>query len=558
MSLPRSDTVDHVKTPEELDAVLSGRVEELDALVVGAGFAGLYQLDRLRGLGFSVQLFEAGSDLGGIWYWNCYPGARVDSDALVYQFFREDLWWNWHFSERFPSWPELREYFRYVDQRLDLSRDIHFNTRVTAAEFDEDRKQWIVHADNGGIVRARFVVMCTGFAAKPYVPSFEEGVENFAGDWHHTGLWPQEGVDFTGKRVGVIGTGASGVQVIQEASQQAEHLTVFQRTPVLALPMQQRRQTEEDDQRLKQQYESAVRKRAETFAGFHYDFINKSALDVSPEERQATYEELWQYGGFAPWLATYYDLFFSKEANGLFYEFWRDKTRARVNDPDVAEKLAPTVPPHPFGVKRPSLEQFYFECFNQDNVDLVDVRESPIERITPGGVKTMEGAEHPLDILVMATGFDAVTGGLTQIDIRGTDGLSLKEKWADGVRTYLGMATANYPNLFMVYGPESPTAFCNGPTCAELQGEWIVKCVQYMREHGLSRIEATAEAEKNWRKQIDELNNATLFPLADSWYMGANIPGKVRQQLNYPGGLPRFLEQCNDSAARDYEGFILS
>lgn len=558
MTLPQSDTVEHTKTADELDALMKDRVEELDVLVVGAGFAGLYQLDRLRNLGFSVQLFEAGNDIGGIWYWNCYPGARVDSDALMYQFFREDLWWDWHFSERFPSWQELREYFHYVDQKLDLSRDIRFNTRVTAAEFDEDRRQWIVHADNATVVRTRFVVQCTGFAASPYVPSFEEGVENFAGEWHHTGLWPQEGVDFTGKRVGIIGTGASGVQVTQEASQQAAHLTVFQRTPVLALPMQQRQETKESDRRLKQHYETAVSKRGETFAGFHYDLIGTSALEVSPEERQATYEELWEYGGFAPWLATYYDLFFSKEANDLFYAFWRDKTRSRINDPALAEKLAPTTPPHPFGVKRPSLEQFYFECFNQDNVSLVDIRESPIERITPRGVKTVDGTEYPVDILVMATGFDAVTGGLTRMDIRGTQGLTLKEKWANGVETYLGMATANYPNMLFVYGPESPTAFCNGPTCAELQGEWIVKCLEYMREHEISRIEATAAAEKAWRKQIDELTNASLFPLADSWYMGANIPGKVRQQLNYPGGLPRFFEQCNESAENGYEGFVLS
>jgi cation diffusion facilitator CzcD-associated flavoprotein CzcO len=558
MNLPQSATVEHSKTADELDAVMSDRVEELDVLVVGAGFAGLYQLDRLRNLGFSVQLFEAGNDLGGIWYWNCYPGARVDSDGLVYEFIRDDLWWDWYYTERFPGWQELREYFHYVDQKLDLKRDVRFNTRVDAAEFDEDRKQWIVHTDNGTVVRARFVVMCTGFASSPYVPSFEQGVENFGGEWHHTGLWPQEGLDFTGKRVGVVGTGASGVQVIQEASQQAAHLTVFQRTPVLALPMQQQRYTKESYRRLKEEYATAVSKRGETFAGFHYDLIDKSALEVAPEERQATYERLWAEGGFAPWLGTYYDLFFSQESNDLFYNFWRDKTRARINDPALAEKLAPTTPPHPFGVKRPSLEQFYFECFNQDNVELVDLCESPIERITSGGVKTADGSEYPLDILVMATGFDAVTGGLTQINIRGTQGLTLREKWANGVQTYLGMGTANYPNMFFVYGPESPTAFCNGPTCAELQGEWIVKCLEYLRQHELSRIEATTEAEKAWRKQIDELTNASLFPLADSWYMGANIPGKVRQQLNFPGGLPLFFQHCNESAEKGYEGFVLS
>lgn len=558
MSLSRSDTVEHTRTTGELDALMNDKVDELDVLIVGAGFGGLYQLDRLRESGFSVQLFEAGADLGGIWYWNCYPGARVDSDALMYQFFREDLYRSWYYRERFPAWPELREYFRYVDRKLDLSRNIRFNTRVTAAEFDEDRNQWTVHAADGTAVKARFMVLCTGFASKAYVPSFEEGVENFAGEWHHTAWWPQEGVDFIGKSVGVVGTGASGVQVIQEASQQAAHLTVFQRTPVLALPMRQRVQNAWTQRREKEHYAAAIRDRAQTFGGFHYDLNPKSALEVSDEERQETYERLWEFGGFAPWLGTFYDIFYNDEANDTFYTFWREKTRARINDPNVAEKLAPTTKPHPFGVKRPSLEQFYFECFNQDNVTLVDVRETPIERITSKGIKTMDGVEYPMDILVMATGFDAVTGGLTQIDIRGTDGRAIKDKWADGVATYLGMATANYPNMFWVYGPQAPTAFCNGPTCAELHGDWIVDCVKYMRDSGLTRVEATPAAEQEWTQHVRELNDVTLFPLADSWYMGANIPGKKREQLNYPGGLPLYLQKCNDSAEQGYEGFVLS
>jgi cation diffusion facilitator CzcD-associated flavoprotein CzcO len=449
----------------------------------------------------------------------------------------------------------VREYFYYVDEKLDLSRDVRFNTRVVAAEFDEDSDQWIIQANDGIVVRARFFVLCTGFASKSYVPPFE-GLEDFEGEWYHTAHWPQEGLDFIGKRVGVIGTGASGVQVVQEASQQAAHLTVFQRTPDLALPMRQEKLDEKTQRRMKEAYPARFRKRGEAFGGFDFDFIGQSALEVSPEERQDIYEDLWEKGGFLPWLGTFQDMFFSEEANDTFYAFWRDKTRERIDDPAVAEKLAPMDPPHPWGVKRPSLERFYFEVFNQDNVTLVDVNESPIERITPKGVKTKDG-EHELDILVMATGFDAVTGGLTNIDIRGTQGVTLKEKWSDGVQAHLGMASAGFPNLLFIYGPQSPSGFCNGPTCAELQGDWVVECLEYMRHNGLTQIEATSEAEEAWRDHVSELANATLFPRADSWYMAANIPGKPREILNYPGGLPTYLQKCKESAGKGYEGFVL-
>jgi cyclohexanone monooxygenase len=530
--------------------------DELDVLVVGAGFAGLYQLDRLRSLGFSVKVFESGSDLGGTWYWNCYPGARVDSNAAIYQFTREDLWRDWNFSELYPGWEEVRKYFKYVDQKLDLSRDIRFNTRVSSAEFDSAREQWIVRAQDGTVVRARFVIMCTGFAAKPFVPDFE-GLEDFGGECHHTGRWPQAGLDFAGKRVGVIGTGASGVQVIQEASRDAAHLTVFQRTPDMALPMRQQQLDGDAQRRLKEEFPARHAKRAEAFAGFDIDFIPTSALEVSPEEREATYEENWARGGFSPWLGTYHDVLSNAEANATAYAFWRDKVRARIKDPAVAEKLAPEVAPHPFGVKRPCLEQSYFDVFNQDNVRLVDVKESPISRITKKGVQVGE-EEVELDILVLATGFDAVTGGLTSIDIRGAEGTGLSEKWADGARTHLGVATAGFPNLLMVYGPQSPSGFCNGPTCAELQGEWIVELLETLRRDGVTRIEATSDAEDAWTEHIAEVTDATLFPLANSWYMGANVPGKKRQMLNYPGGLPAYLQTCRDIAAKGYDGFVLS
>ena len=534
----------------------SNAAEVLDVLVVGAGFAGLYQLDRLRKLGFSVRVFEAGADIGGIWYWNCYPGARVDTYGPIYQYSREDLWREWNYSELYPSWEEVREYFHYVDKKLDLSRDVRFNTRVSAAEFDEDRNQWIIQADDGSVVRARFFVLCTGFGSKPYIPAFE-GLESFGGEWHHTAKWPQEGLDFTGKRVGVIGTGASGVQVIQEASRHAAHLTVFQRTPNLALPMRQKKLDEETSRRMKEDYPARFRRRGEVFGGFDFDFMPKSALEVSPQERLATYEDLWAKGGFYSWIGTFNDVLMNEEANRTAYAFWRDKTRARIEDPAVADKLAPMDPPHPFGVKRPSLEQYYYEVFNQDNVTLVDLRESPIERITPKGVKTKDG-EHELDILVMATGFDAVTGGLTSIDIRGTQGVTLKDKWAKGARAHLGMASAGFPNLLYIYGPQSPSAFCNGPTCAELQGELVVECLEYLRQRGLTRIEATSAAEESWRDYAIELSQAGLFTQADSWYMGANVPGKPREMLAYTGGLPAYLQKCKECAEKGYEGFALA
>jgi cyclohexanone monooxygenase len=525
-------------------------------LVVGAGFAGLYQLDRLRRLGFSVKVFEAGTELGGIWYWNCYPGARVDTEGAIYQFSREDLWRDWNYSERYPGWDEVRQYLRYVDDKLDLSRDIRFGTRVTGADFDEDARRWVVRADDGSTTRARYLVVSTGLGAKPYIPDIA-GLDDFAGVWHHTALWPQEGLDLTGKRVGVIGTGASGVQVIQEAARDAAHVTVFQRTPMLALPMRQQKLDAESQRRLKQDYPARFASRPVTFAGFDIDFVPQATMSVPDEERRAAYEEMWEKGGFHFWLANFQDLLIDEKANAGAYEFWRDKTRARISDPELAEKLAPTEPPHPFGVKRPSLEQNYYDVFNQDNVTLVDLRETPIRAVVRDGVQTTDGV-HELDVLVLATGFDAVTGGLTAIEMRGTSGQILREKWADGVAAHLGVATADFPNMLYLYGPQSPSGFCNGPTCAELQGDEIVDLLVHLRDHGFTRVETRPEADQAWREHVDEVAEATLFPRADSWYMGANIPGKPRQLLNYPAGLPTYLQAWKDSKEAGYDGFVLS
>jgi cation diffusion facilitator CzcD-associated flavoprotein CzcO len=534
----------------------NGAIEELDVILVGAGFAGLYLLDRLRRMGMDVQVFEAGGGLGGVWYWNCYPGARVDSPGPIYQYSRDDVWRTWQFSELYPSWQELRDYFHYVDEKLGLGRDIRFNRRVNQAQFDPAHNRWIVRSSDGSVARARYLVFCTGLSAKPYMPDLP-GLNDFAGERHHTALWPQHGLDLAGKRVGVIGTGASGVQMAQEAAGVAAHLTVFQRTPNLALPMRQKKLDADAIRRMKEKYPEMFDRRTKTFAGFDYDVLAKSALEVSDDERQATFERLWEIGGFAPWLGSFNDILLNEEANRAAYKFWHDKTRARINDPAVAEILAPTEPIHPFGVKRPSLEQHFYEIFNQPNVSLVDLRTNPIERVTPGGIKTAAG-EHDLDILVLATGFDAVTGGLTSIDIRGTEGETLKEKWANGVRAQLGMAAAGFPNLLFVYGPQSPNGFCNGPTCAEVQGDWIARLLDHLRQRNYTRVEATVAAEEAWRAQVLALADATLFPRADSWYVGANIPGKPREMLSFTGGLPAYLAKCRESAERGYEGFALS
>ena len=528
----------------------------LDALVVGAGFSGLYQLYHLRKQGFSVQLVDAGADLGGIWYWNCYPGARVDSHVPNYEFSFEKLWKDWNWSEKFPSRDELCRYFDYLESRLNLKKDIQFDTRVTSARFDTDRKLWNIETDQHGCIQARYFILCTGFAAKSYTPDFK-GLELFSGECHHTGHWPQQGLDFSGKRVGVIGTGASGVQVVQEASKDAAQLTVFQRTPILALPMRQQKLNGDDRRERLETYEDDLHKaRAEGRAFFDIHDKTTPGLELSQAEQQASMAIDWAKGGFHFWGGVFVDVLSDLAVNRIVYDFWRDRTRERIDDPAIAEKLAPTDPPHPFGTKRPSLEQWYFEVFNQDNVSLVDTLESPIQEITATGVLTAEG-EHQLDILVLATGFDAFTGGLTQFDIIGSDGSTLKEKWGNRVKNHLGMCVSGFPNMFMLYGPLSPAALCSGPVCAEVQGEWIVNCLKYLRDNQLQRFEATREAEGAWVQQTSEMADATLFPLADSWYMGANIPGKPRQFLTYPS-IPGYIDQCRDCAANGYEGFDLS
>lgn len=529
--------------------------DELDVIIIGAGFAGVYQLFTLRERGFRCRILEAGSSLGGIWHWNCYPGARVDTWCYLYQYSREDLWRDWNWSEMFPGWEELRRYFEYVDKKLDISRDVRFNTRVTEAAFDDAACQWLVHAADGSVTRAQHVVLCTGFAAKPYIPAFK-GLETFKGAVHHTGLWPQDGLDFTGKRVAVIGTGASAVQVIQEASRSAAQLTVYQRSPAMAIPMLQRKLSVAEQDEMKKHYAEKFRLRPTTACGYDFTWRPGSALSLSQAERTAFYESLWAQGGFPFWLANFEDVICDREANDTAYAFWRDKVRQRIKNPAMQDKLAPMKAPYAFGCKRVSLEQWYYDLWDQPNVALIDINESPIEEVTPAGIRTVEG-EVPFDIIVMGTGFDAVSGGILAIAIRGADGRLMSDKWKSGVRTYLGLSSAGYPNMYILYGPQSPSGWSNGPTTAEFQGDMVVRIIEDMRRMGVRRIEAMVEAEDAWVEHTRDVANMTLIPQTDSWYNGTNIPGKPVEVLNYGGGLPTYGEKFAASADHGYRGFKL-
>ncbi|KAF9061658.1 FAD dependent oxidoreductase [Rhodocollybia butyracea] len=529
--------------------------DELDVLVVGAGFSGLYHLHQLRKLGFSVKIFESGSGMGGVWHWNCYPGARVDSEVPLYELSIEEVWKDWKWTERFPDRNELCAYFNYVGEKLDLKKDIRFNTRVTAASFDPTTDRWTVTTEQGTIVHPRFLILAVGFAAKIHIPDFP-GLDTFQGVWHHTANWPQEGIDVKGKRVGVIGTGSTGVQVITEIGPKVKHLTVFQRSPAIALPMNQIKIDQAKHQKMRELSPLMYRRRTQTPSGHNIPPILQNTLSVSEEERYLTWEDLWARGGLNFACGNYQDIMVNQDANDQVYAFWRDKIRARLNNPSMRAKLAPTVAPYPFGTKRPVMEGSYYEVFNQPNVDLVDASEARIQEITPKGIRRTDGVEHEFDILVVACGFDSVTGGITQIDIRGLDGSSVKEKWANGVYTNMGLTAANFPNMFFLYGPQAPTALSNGPTCIEIQADWINRCITHMSLNNLTRIHATPEAELEWRNLNISVAGGTLLGKAKSWYNGSNIPGKVVEPLNFAGGIPYYAKTLKESEERATRGLF--
>jgi cation diffusion facilitator CzcD-associated flavoprotein CzcO len=535
-------------------AVNSQPVEQFDAIVIGAGVGGLYQMYRLRQLGLKIKCFEHGSGVGGTWYWNRYPGARFDSESYTYGYsFSEELLQEWDWKEHFSGQPENERYLNYVADKFDLKRDIQFNSRVVAAKYDEAANCWEVQLEDGSKTRTRFLITAVGILSAHNIPDFA-GLDSFKGESFHTSRWPKEKVDFTGKRVGVIGTGATAVQLITEIAKEVGHLTVFQRTANYCAPLRNGLVDAETQAKIKASYPEIFKRTRETFAGFIHDFDPRSVFDVSPEERQARFEELWAQPGFSKWLGNFSDVLTNKEANELFAEFVRNKIRERVKDPVMAEKLVPK--DHPFGTKRVPLESGYYEQFNRDNITLVDLKQSPIERITPKGVKTSD-TEYELDVIIYATGFDAVTGPLTRIDIRGVDGQSLKEKWADGPQTYLGIQVAGFPNLFTLVGPHNGATFCNMPRCIEQNVEWVGDCLRYMYEKGYERIEATPEAEEAWTEHANQVAEGSLLTQTDSWFMGANIQGKKKTVLMYLGGPKAYRIKCDEVVAKDYEGFAL-
>jgi cyclohexanone monooxygenase len=534
---------------------------QFDAVVVGAGFSGLYMLHQLRDtLGMSVRVFEAGDDVGGTWYWNRYPGARCDSESYYYSFsdrFSPDLLQEWSWSERFAGQLEILRYVQHVADKWDLRKDIRFATKVVGAAYDEAAGRWTVTTDAGEQVTAGFLITAVGCLSAANWPEFA-GRERFRGEQFHTGLWPHEGVDFTGKRVAVIGTGATAVQAIPEIAEQAEHVYVFQRTPNYCIAGGNGPVSEESVAEIKGNYSNIWARTRETGFGFPYCVPDLQAFDVSDEERQRRYQEAWEQGGFR--IGTAFDgLLHDAEANETASEFIRDKIRQRIHDPKVAELLTPT--DHPFFTKRPPLENGYYDTFNRENVTLLDVRNSPIEEITETGVRvgdTDRGDEYEVDTIVFATGFDAMTGTLFKMGITGRGGLPLTEKWAEGPRTFLGLATHGFPNMFTITGPQSPSVLSNMVVSIEQHVDWIADCLRYLRQHGYTRVEALPDAEQAWGAHHNEVTEQTLLPRANSWWVGANIPGKPRNLYPYVGGVGVYRQICDEVAERGYDGFAMT
>jgi cyclohexanone monooxygenase len=521
-----------------------------DAIVVGAGFAGMYMLHNLRKHGFSARVYEAGGDVGGTWYWNRYPGARVDIESMQYSYsFSEELDQEWKWSEKYAPQPEIMEYARHVADRFDLRRDIQFNTRVTSAHFDEEAKRWTVETDQGDRVTAQFCIMAVGCLSAANKPPFE-GMDDFEGPIYHTGEWPHEGVDFTGKRVAVIGTGSSGIQSIPIIAQQASQLYVFQRTPNYSVPAWNSKVDPEWEAEVKADYPGLRAKARARPTGFYFHFNTKPALEASEEERRRTYEEFWARGGL-PFLGAFGDLLFNKEANDTIAEFAREKIREIVKDPETAELLCPK---DVFGCKRLCVDTGYFETYNRPNVTLVDISKTGVERITPKGL-VGNGREYEVDAIVCATGFAAMTGSYDKIDIRGRDGLPLKKAWEAGPRTYLGLSTVGFPNFFMITGPGSPSVLAQMIQSIEQHADWMIDCMAHMRDVGAQTFEPTLAAQDAWVEHVNEVAAISLRSTCSSWYVGANVPGRPRVFMPYIGGFPIYVQKCNEVQTNGYEGF---
>jgi cation diffusion facilitator CzcD-associated flavoprotein CzcO len=538
---------------------MAGAIEEFDAVVIGAGFSGMYMLKSLRDrLGLRVRVYEAGETVGGTWYWNRYPGVRCDSDSYIYCYtWDRQLLQEWEWSERYPEQPEILRYLEHVAKRHDLKCDIEFSTRVTAAEFDEQAMLWTVRTDQGESARARWLIAAVGSLSDTNLPPFA-GLERFRGKWYHSSRFPKEGVDFTGKRVAVVGTGATAVQAIPEIAQQAKQLTVFQRTANYCVPARNGKVDPELVKARKVDYDGIVARIKSSFFGFEYDFIPKSVLETTDEEREREFDRMWDGGGFAFWLANYQDMFFDQMANELCADYLRRKIRKIVKDPAVAERLIPKG--HAYGTKRQPLDSNYYETFNKDNVLLVDANtDGAIEEITEKGIRA-GSKEYQFDIILFATGFDAMTGPLKTLNLRGRGGRTLDREWAEGPRSYLGIAIAGFPNFFTITGPQSPSVLSNMPVSIEQHVEWVTDCIAAMRKTGKTTIEAMPEAQDKWVAHVNEIVDKTLMTGANSWYMSANIAGKPRAFLPYlgPAGVGGYRKTCDEVAGNGYEGFALA
>ncbi|MBV1879094.1 MAG: NAD(P)/FAD-dependent oxidoreductase [Pseudomonadales bacterium] len=539
----------------------SNAANQYDVIIIGAGITGLYQLYQLRKLGLSVKLFETGSGVGGTWYWNRYPGCRFDSESETYGYsWSEEVLAEWDWTEHFSPQPETEKYLNFVADKFSLREDIQFDSKVTAASWDETDKKWQVELENGDAVKAAFLISATGPLSAWQLPKIP-GIESFEGEWAHTARYPKEGFggrgnDFTGKRVGVIGTGATGVQFIQEAAKTAQQLTVFQLAPEWCAPLKNSPIAADEMAEIRANYAAMFEECKASFGGFQHKFNDRSIFEVTDEEREAVFEDLYNKPGFGIWLGNFAEIMNNLDANALLNEFIARKIRQRVNDPLLAEKLIPA--DHGFGTRRVPLETQYFECYNQPNVHLVTLPDTPIEHISAKGVQCVD-REYELDIIVYATGFEGVMGALNRIDITGKNGQKLKQKWADGPLTMLGMQIVGFPNLLTLVGPHNGATFCNIPRCSEQNVEWVSDLIEYMREKNFTTIEPTEAAEEDWTEHVYQTATRTLFPTADSWFMGIspNSPNKKRTFMLYAGGQQNFRIRCDEIAANGYEGFVL-
>jgi len=528
--------------------------DSYDVVVVGAGFAGMYMLHKLRGLGLSVRVYEQGGDVGGTWYWNRYPGARCDVESMQYSYsFSDELQQEWDWSERYAPQPEILKYANHVADRFKLRSDIQLNTRVDQAVFDEGTNTWVVTTLDGTSVSANYVVLATGCLSNARMPDIK-GLSEFKGKVYHTGHWPHEPVDFTGLRVGVIGTGSSAIQSVPVIAEQASRLTVFQRTPNFSIPARNAALTPEEREAFRARYPEIRRfAREEARNGIYTEMPDRGALDDGDNERRSKYEARWARGGLT-FMSVYNNLAIDKAANDTAANFVREKIAEIVEDPETARLLQPNN--HPIGSKRICIDSDYYAAFNRPNVKLVDIRSNPIEQILPNAVRA-GGKDYEVDALVLATGFDAMTGSVAKIDIRGREGQTLNQKWAEGPKTYLGLMSAGFPNLFIITGPGSPSVLSNMIVSIEQHVDWITDCIGYMRARGVVSMEASRQAEENWVAHVNEVAHTTLYPQANSWYMGANIPGKPQIFMPYIGGVGAYRQICNDVAAKGYEGFTM-